>query len=204
MNVNVDRVPPLRLTLDDSIRIGDSAHGQWARIVGLAVDGDRVLVTCVNPDVQLRLLPDVRVAVHRAGAVNDTLEEFGVEERIADYYAGDVDAAGAAVTDHRTDHEPIPSSRVAPELPRNPDLVGIYGGDLDHIVDALGGTTDAQARARRDEALQRSLAEHAENSNEKAEQPNPDAEAEAEELVAQQMAGWYAGDLGAVVENRDR
>jgi hypothetical protein len=79
--------------------------------------------------------------------------------------------------------------------------VGIYGGDLDHIVDAMGaGDPNVAARELRVAAIQRTLAaaraEHA---------PQP-GEAETDEITAAveaRMAGWYAGDVGFVAEHRD-
>jgi ribosomal protein L12E/L44/L45/RPP1/RPP2 len=88
-----------------------------------------------------------------------------------------------------------------PAFARDPELVGIYGGDLDHVMDAVGAPShDARARTLRDEVTRRNLAEAA------AHPPaRPEAvDSEGEEAQDERMAGYYAGDLRSVLENRKK
>ena len=62
----------------------------------------------------------------------------------------------------------------------------------------MGGTPDAQTRDLRDAATKRHLTEAREESG--AAEPT----AESDEELDERMSGWYAGDIGFVVDNRDK
>lgn len=158
----MDRIAALELCLGDAIPVPGSEPREWTRVVGLALDGGSVVVTGAEDAVTVRLRPDAAIPVVRAAALPaDLADEVAFDERMFGWYAGDVAAAGAAVAGHAADLRTV-AARQDPTpghgLQRGADLVGIYGGDLDHVVDALGGRDDAQARAARAQAAQRSTA----------------------------------------------
>jgi hypothetical protein len=213
MTDHVDRIPPVQLTLEDSLRITVEGAPRWAPVLGLVRTGDIVVVTCAGLDTALALAASVPVVVLRTDQ-----SAFGADgevyEAMSDWYAGDVAQAGEAVTEHarvgaRTGAGGDPES-AAPAagsrrstFERDPSLVGIYGGDLDHIVDAMGaGTTDQDARSRR-AAHERSLAEAAAARADHAPQPGEPETDEITEAVEARMAGWYAGDVDFVREHKD-
>lgn len=192
--------PPLRITLEDLIWDDRPEAQHWARVVGLALVGSHVLLT-LEDGAQVTLDRVVPVRVRRpAGPVDDG----GIDESaIAGTYAGDVGSAGVAVADHA--RVPAASAETRPGVPaftRDPELVGIYGGDLDHVMDAMGtGHPEEPARTLREEETRKHLADAA------AHPPVPPEEvddAEAEEANAARIAGWYAGDLSSVMRERDR
>lgn len=187
-----DRIPALHLTLEHEVR---TESGDWVAIQGLSRDGDDVVVTCCEGRVQWRVPASSRVAARSGGSGADPTDERDLDVRMAGWYAGDVDAAEHAVEDHHHPEPPEPARRVAyghevPDLQRDPELVGIYGGDLDHVVDALGAAADVDARARRQEAYARGMA--------RAHHEEPVEDSQTDEDVEKQISGWYAGDLGSV------
>lgn len=205
MTDHVDRIPPVQLTLEDSLRITVAGRTQWAPVLGLVRTGNIVVATCAGLDTALALDAAVPVVVLRSDA-----SAFGadaeVDEAMSGWYAGDVAQAGEAVTEHTrfVKEGTRPASAGTPAtFERDPSLVGIYGGDLDHIIDAMGTRpADAEARARRAE-VQRSLAEAAAARDEHAPQPGEQETDEITEAVEARMAGWYAGDVDYVREHRD-
>jgi hypothetical protein len=213
MTDHVDRIPPVQLTLEDSLRITVEGTPRWAPVLGLVRTGDIVVVTCAGLDTALALAAAVPVVVLRTDQ-----SAFGADgevyEAMSDWYAGDVAQAGEAVTEHakvgsRTGAAAVPEPAApAPgaqrsTFERDPSLVGIYGGDLDHIVDAMGaGPADEDARSRR-AAVQRSLAEAAATRDDHSPQPGEAETDEITEAVEARMAGWYAGDVDFVREHKD-
>jgi hypothetical protein len=200
MYTDADWTPPLLLTLEDSIWDDRTDAPGWVRIVGLALDGDHVQVTLDgSPGRVLRLPAVVPIHVLRATPVG---EEGAVDDQMASWYAGDVDSVGAAMTAHAQPAPPVPGpGRAVPAFARDPELVGIYGGDLDHVMDAVGAASpDARARTLRDEVTRRSLAEAAAHPPARPETADPDAE----EAQDERMAGYYGGDLGSVLEHRKK
>jgi hypothetical protein len=204
MSQHVDRIPPLELTLADALRITVGEQHRWAPVIGLVLAGDQVVVTCAGLDRALTLPAGVPVVVSRV--IEAPGDDGDVEASMSGWYAGDVDSAGAAAKERAS--SPAPPLRgsgvvaaAAAGLSRDPSLVGIYGGDLDHIVDAMGGgDPNVAARELRVAAIQRTLAAARE---EHAPQPG---EAETDEITAAveaRMAGWYAGDVDFVAEHRD-
>ena len=114
--------------------------------------------------------------------------------------AADLAGAEAAVA---AEGAGAPTGQRPSTFERDPHLVGIYGGDLDHIMDAMGtGPGDQAARSRRAE-VQRSLAEAAAARGEHAPQPGEPETDEITEAVEARMAGWYAGDVDFVREHKD-
>jgi hypothetical protein len=200
MYFDVDWTPPLELTLEDSIWDERLDVPGWARVVGLALDGDHVRVTLDDPEGTVVRLPGIiPIRVKRTAAVG---EEGAVDDQMAAWYAGDVDSVGAAMTAHAQPVAPAPDpGRAVPAFARDPELVGIYGGDLDHVMDAVGAAShDARARTLRDEVTRRNLAEAAAHPPARPEA----ADAEAEDSQDERMAGYYGGDLGSVLEHRKK
>ncbi|HEX6889003.1 MAG TPA: hypothetical protein VF143_12930 [Candidatus Nanopelagicales bacterium] len=203
MTQHVDRIPPLELTLEDAVRVTVSGTQRWALVLGLVHAGDEVVVTCAGLDRALVLPARVPVVVLR-GAMPEA-DDIDVEDAMGHWYAGDVDAATASAlaaerAKVRTTAQPPASG--APRMSRDPSLVGIYGGDLDHIIDALGhGDADPAARALR-ATLQRALAEAAAQQEHVPQPGEPETDAITEAVEAR-MAGWYAGDVDFVAEHKD-
>jgi hypothetical protein len=204
MSQHVDRIPPLELTLADALRITVGQQHRWAPVIGLVLAGEQVVVTCAGLDRALTLPAGVPVVVARSTEAEG--DDADVEASMSGWYAGDMDSAGAAAKE-RANGAPVPLAgsgvvaAAAAGLSRDPSLVGIYGGDLDHIVDAMGaGDPNVAARELRVAAIQRTLAAARE---EHAPQPG---EVETDEITAAveaRMAGWYAGDVDFVAEHRD-
>jgi len=189
----VDRIHPLELQLGDAITIGGPQTGDWARVIGLALDGDAVVVTLADGTAPIRLPLGALVTVVRAAALPaDVGDERAFDDQMANLYSGDVDAAGVAVAGHAADLRGavpgVPRSIPGRGMVRKADLVGIYGGDLDHVVDALGGHDDPAARQRRASAEQRSAAVAAARS-----QPAHEAEETDDEAVeaAERVTGAF-------------
>jgi hypothetical protein len=201
MNQHVDRIPPLELTLADAVRITVGQEQRWAPVIGLVRAGQSVAITCAGLDRALVLPAGVPVVVLRGA---DETDDVDLEESMSGWYAGDVDSAGAAAAQRaRGAAPPLRGSGVvaaaAAGLSRDPSLVGIYGGDLDHVVDAMGGgDPNVAARELRVAAIQRTLAA---GRVEHAPQPGEAETDEITEAVEARMAGWYAGDVGYVTEH---
>lgn len=188
MNVEVDRIPAVQLSLADVVFDDRAGQRRWVGIVGLSRHGDDVLVTCSGADQPLRVPAGSLVATRRH-ATTGPGDETEIKVRMSDWYPGDVDSASAAVMEHSRSTEPTPT---ASEPYPNVRYEGLYGGDLDHVVDAVGGTPDTETRGRRDEATRRRqtaarpVAEDAADSGE-------DDEGEAEMLG--RLGDGYAGDV---------
>lgn len=193
--------PPLTIQLEDLIWDDRPEAQCWTRVVGLALVGTHVVLS-LEDGGQLELDRVVPVRVRRPTGPPD---DAGLDDvTIAGLYAGDVGPAGAAVADHA--RVPRPASAGSrpgvPDFTRDAELVGIYGGDLDHVMDAMGtGHPEERARTLRDEETRKHLADAAAHP---APRPEEVDEADSEEEQAARMAGWYAGDLGAVVRDGDR
>ena len=199
MTVDFDRIPALQLSLADMIWDDHPEQQRWLTVVSLALDVDHILVTCAGDDEPLRVPVDALVGVRRlVHAVPSAGDEAEVHAQISGYYPGDVASASEAVAAHADAHQP-PRPTGAPTQPYpNSHYEGLYGGDLDHVVDAVGGTPDAQTRDLRDAATKRHLTEARDASG--AAEPT----AESDEELDERMSGWYAGDIGFVVDNRDK
>ena len=200
MTVEVDRIPALQLTLADLVWDDHPEQQRWLTVVSLALDVDHVLVTCAGDQQPLRIPVDALVGVRRlVPAVPQVGDEDELHARIAGYYPGDVASATQAVADHTDAHlSPTPSGSTSQPYP-NSHYEGLYGGDLDHVVDAVGGTPDEATRDRRLEATRRHLTERRDAPD--AEQPTTESDEELDE----RMSGWYAGDIGFVVDhNKDQ
>ena len=198
MTVDVDRIPALQLSLADMIWDDHPEQQRWLTVVSLALDVDHVLVTCAGDDQPLRIPVDALVGVRRLiASVPNTSDEAEVHAQISGYYPGDVASASEAVAAHADAHlAPQPSGTPTRPYP-NSHYAGLYGGDLDHVVDAVGGTPDTQTRDLRHAATQRHLSDAPDASG--AAEPT----AETDEEIDERMAGWYAGDIGFVVDNKD-
>jgi hypothetical protein len=194
MHADSDRIPARRLTLDHYLPL---AGGDWVRVTGLTLAGPDVVVA-LGPDSSVRVPAGHLVRARLSGALGDPAEE--VEDHMAEWYAGDVQAAQSAVGAQSSEAPPGPTPpRVAfghpvPELVRDRSLVGVFGGDLDAVLDTLGAAdADAEQARERRAAVQRdhagSPAAHEDGS---PPDPLPD------ELVDQELSSIYAGDLGSV------
>ena len=158
MNDDVVRILPGRLCLSDAIQVGAADAGRWARVVGLARDGHDVLVTCEGEPGPIRLAGSVAIRVQRdPRGERDAGDDESVEAGIATWYPGDLRAAGSAVLQHAA-RDGQPGAAGEPDV----DIAhysGLYGGDLDHVVDALGGAPgDLSPADLRAAAFQRSVA----------------------------------------------
>lgn len=135
---DIARIRPRRLCLSDAIVVGAGEGARWARVIGLALDGADVVATCEGEPQPVRLAGSVAIRVRRdASGERDTGDDESVEAGIATWYPGDLRAAGSAVLQHA-------AADRGPGAPAAPDddvshYSGLYGGDLDHVVDALGG-----------------------------------------------------------------
>jgi hypothetical protein len=199
MTVDVDRIPALQLSLADMVWDDHPDQQRWLTVVSLVLDGDHILVTCAGDDQALRIPADALVGVRRlVPSVPHAGDEAEVNAQIAGYYPGDVASASEAVAAHADAHLP-PKPTGTPTQPYpNSHYEGLYGGDLDHVVDAVGGTPDAQTRDLRKAATKRHLADAHDASG--AAEPT----AETDEELDERMSGWYAGDIGFVVDNKDK
>ncbi len=199
MIVDVDRIPALQLSLADMVWDDHPEKLRWLTVVSLARDVDHVLVTCAGDDLPLRIPADALVGVRRIVASHPHAgDEAEVHAQISGSYPGDVSSASAAVAAHADAHLP-PRPSATPTRPYpNSHYEGLYGGDLDHVVDAVGGTPDAGTRDLRDAATKRHLTDPRDASS--VAEPT----AETDEEIDERMSGWYAGDIGFVVDNRDK
>ncbi|MGB7980548.1 MAG: hypothetical protein WCF36_07120 [Candidatus Nanopelagicales bacterium] len=195
MDTHLDTVFPLQLTLEDLIYDDHDGQQHWSQVVGLAADGDAVMVVCEGDPEPLRLPVSRPVRVRR----RDASEHAGAPGQgedvdfVADYYPGDLDSAMAAHAQPQ-----LTPVRSRPGL-SEPHYDGVYGGDLDHVIAALGGKSKDADRvaleARAAAFLRRMLAPEVEDVDE-------DAAAEDNDSVNERMAGWYAGDLGSIMPPR--
>lgn len=199
MSVHIDRIPALHLSLSDMIWDDHPAQQRWLGIIALALDDHHVVVTCEGDDQVLRVPVDVLVSVRRImPAVPQTSDDAEVQALIAAAYPGDVATARAAAAAHADAHAaPRPSASPTRPYP-NSHYEGLYGGDLDHVVDAVGGSPDLQPRDLRDAATRRHLTD-AHDASAVAEPT-----AETDEEIDERMSGWYAGDIGFIVDNKDK
>jgi hypothetical protein len=198
MTVDVDRIPALQLSLADMIWDDHPEQQRWLSVVSLALDGDHVLVTCAGDSVSLRIPAEAFVGVRRLiPAVPHTGDEAEVNAQISGYSPGAVASASAAVAAHADAHRPPkPSAPMTHPYP-NSHYEGLYGGDLDHVVDAVGGTPDVATRDLRNAATRR----HRTDPQDASSVAGPTAETDEE--IDERMSGWYAGDIGFVVDNKD-
>ena len=209
MNDDVVRISPARLCLSDSLLLESPEGPRWSPVVGLALDGDLVVATCAGHGDPVRLPAHMSIRVRRSGPVaSDADDESDVEAGMATWYPGDLGAAGSAVVEHASvDGRARPSagSEADAALSHYP---GLYGGDLDHVVDALGGAPgDLSPADLRAAAFQRSVAARrggpapAGGGDEAVDEAVDEEEADA--AVDEQMSGLYTGDLGHLVDGRD-
>lgn len=195
-----DRIPALHLTLDHYLPL---AGGDWVRVTGLTLAGSDVVVA-IGPDSSFRVPAAQPVRARLSGALADPTEE--VEAHLGQWYAGDLPAAERAVDSHDSDSTPRSARpRVAyghpvPELVRDRSLVGIFGGDLDAVLDTLGAedSDTGRARERRAEAQKGQAEGQATHEDGSPPDPLPD------ELVSEQLASFYGGDLDALPRRRSR
>ena len=199
MTVDVDRIPALQLSLADMVWDDHPDQQRWLTVVSLALDVDHILVTCVGDERPLRIPVDALVGVRRIVASGPHAgDDAQVQAEMSGYYPGDVAEASAAVAAHADAHLP-PRPSATPTRPYpNSHYVGLYGGDLDHVVDAVGGTPDSQTRDLRHAATRRHLTDPHDASS--VAEPT----SETDEEIDERMLGWYAGDIGFVVDNRDQ
>jgi hypothetical protein len=198
MDADVSRIPATRLCLSDELLLETPEGPRWSRVIGLALDEEHVLAICEGQadPVRMRVLASIRV--RRAGqAPPDHEDEAAVESGMATWYPGDLRAAGSAVIQHAA-----ADGQGADAAEQDDDAIshysGLYGGDLDHVVAALGGTpADLSPADLRAAAFQRSVAARRDTPR-AGEVEEDDAEA-----VDEQISGLYAGDLGHLVQRRD-
>jgi hypothetical protein len=198
MSVHIDRIPALHLSLSDMIWDDHPTQQRWLGIVGLALDAQHVVVTCEGDEQALRIPVDTLVGVRRVMPVSHTSDDAEVQALIAAAYPGDVATARAAAAAHADAHgAPRPSSTPTRPYP-NSHYEGLYGGDLDHVVDAVGGSPDSQTRDLRDAATRRHMSDPHDSSG--VAEPT----AETDEELAERMAGYYAGDIDSIVGRRSK
>jgi hypothetical protein len=195
MDADSDRIPALRLTLDHYLPLtGDD----WVRVLALRLDGSDVVVT-IGPDSTFRVPTMQLVYARLSGSLTDPAEE--VDQHMAHWYAGDLMDAEYAVGSHEAPATRRPGPRVAygqpvPELVRDRSLVGIFGGDLDAVLDTVGTPDPKAGRARELRATaERGIATHEDGS---PPDPLPD------DLVAEELSSHYSGDLEAVPRRSER
>ncbi len=195
MNVEVDRIPALHLCLADMVFDDHAGLQRWVPIVGLTLDSEHVLVMCDGDEQPLRIPAGSLVAVRRPQHPGQHSDE-DLHDRMSGWYPGDVDSASAAVAAHSQ----APQQAAAGSLPYpNSHYEGLYGGDLDHVVDAVGGTPDAETRGRRDAATRRHLTAAIQGSDASS---DPAGEDEDSELLGR-MGDGYVGDVRHLVDKRD-
>jgi hypothetical protein len=154
MSVEVERIPAIQLSLADMVFDDHTGLQRWVRVVGLAIDSDHVQVMCEGDDQPLRIPAGALVAARRVAHPAAHGDDSDMHDRMSAWYPGDVDSASAAVAAHA--QEPARAPDGQPAYP-NAHYEGLYGGDLDHVVDAVGGVPDADTRIRRDQATRRHL-----------------------------------------------
>lgn len=197
MTVDVARIPALQLCLADMVWDDHPEQQRWLTVASLVLDVDHVMVTCVGDELPLRIPADALVGVRRLAALPHGGDEAELHAQMSGSYPGDVSAARAAAAAHADAHQP-PKPSATPTRPYpNSHYAGLYGGDLDHVVDAVGGTPDAETRDLRHAATRRHLTASQDASS--VAEPT----SETDEEIDEQMSGWYAGDIGFVVDNKD-
>lgn len=184
MDAYVARILPTQLCLSDAILIGSTDGPRWAAVTGVAREGRDVLVSCEGQPAPMRLVGHVAVRVRRLAEPVEPEDESALEEGIATWYPGDLRAAGSAVLQHAAaDERPEGEGSAEEEISH---YSGLYGGDLDHVVDALGGSPgDLSPADLRTEAFRRGAAAR------RVEAAEPDDEPDDSD---EQMSGPYAGD----------
>jgi hypothetical protein len=195
MNDDVVRISPARLCLSDALLLESPEGPRWSPVTALALEGDLVVATCEGQEGPVRLPAHMSIRVRRTSAVGDADDEAAVEAGMATWYPGDLGAAGSAVVEHASvDGGRRPRAGEDAEMSHYP---GLYGGDLDHVVDALGGTPgDLSPADLRAAAFQRSVAARRVPVPEEAAHPAADED----EAVDAQML--QTGDLGHPVDGR--
>jgi hypothetical protein len=205
MNDDVVRISPARLCLSDALLLESPEGPRWSPVVGLALEGDLVVATCAGHGDPVRLPAHMSIRVRRSGPVaGEADDESDVEAGMATWYPGDLGAAGSAVVEHASvDGRPRTAAGSEADAAMS-HYPGLYGGDLDHVVDALGGAPgDLSPADLRAAAFQRSVAARRggpappEGSDEAVDDDEADA------AVDEQMSGLYTGDLGHLVDGRD-
>ncbi len=190
MSVDVDRIPALHLSLADAVFDDHEGLQRWLRVVALAAENGDVLVTCEGDDQVLRFAADALVAARRADVTGFEVEDVDMNDWISTSYPGDVDSAAAAVVAHARDR-----SGSGAQTPRTAPVAhyeGLYGGDLDAIIDALGATPDARTRVLREAATRRHLTEAQLGSVSGAE---ASVELDDDDLI-DTFGDWYVADGG--------
>ena len=180
---DLDHLPVSRLTLDHCL---PSTNGEWLGVTAIAFDGPDVVIRVLDA----RPIRMPRTAVVRARLRDDRVGEdpAALEVQMSGWYAGDLEAlqtvapVGAA---------PEATCCAAPPLVRDPSLTGIYGGDLDALVDSFGVATEADqaARTRRSEAEAHVCSAH---------QTGRPPQIEDDEELAHLMSGYDGGDVSAL------
>jgi hypothetical protein len=187
MDDDVVRILPGRLCLSDSILLGSGDDARWARVVGLALDGHDVLATCAGQPAPVRLAGSVAIRVQREHGEGEPGDDEGLEHGIATGYPGDLRAAGSAVLQHAAAAGQSQPGGSDADISHYP---GLYGGDLEHVVDALGGTPgDLSPADLRTAAFQRSVA-----ARRAAEAAEAD-EADDEDSDDDRLSGPYSRDF---------
>lgn len=194
MHVEVDRIPAVQLSLADVVFDHHACQQRWVRIVGLVQDGDDVLVTCEGDEQPLRIPAGALVAARRNPSPSGG-DEADIQQGISEWYPGDVSSANAAVREHA--RTPTPDPAGTKPYP-NAHYEGLYGGDLDHVVDAICGTADTETRGRRDEAFRRRRSQ----ARREGEARQPAGDEEEGELLGR-MGDGYAGDVGHAFRPQD-
>jgi hypothetical protein len=194
MTVDVDRIPALHLSLSDMVWDHHPQQQRWVRIVGLALDDDHVIVTCEGDDQVIGIPAQALVAVRRPGPLGPPGDDAEVHETMSGWYPGDMASASAAVSAHAQRSAVRPAPTKASPIAH---YEGLYGGDLDHIVDAIGGVPDAETRDLRAAATRRHLAEG-------QQEPSDGDASETDDDGTDNQADWYVGDVGYIVDNRDK
>lgn len=194
MSVEVDRIPALQLSLAHVVFDDHAGLERWLRVVALSLDGGDVLVTCEGDAEALRLPADALVASRLAGPAE--IEDVDMNEWVSASYAGDVSSFTSAVVAQTRDR----SSRNSRPVTDDPvaHYEGFYGGDLDAIIDALGGTRDARTRVLREAATRRHLTQ-AQSAGRVP--PSPPAGLDDDDLI-DTLGDWYVGD-GALTDTGD-
>ncbi len=189
-SVDVDRIPALQLSLADAVFDDHQGLQRWLRVVALATDGADVLVTCEGDRERLRFPSDALVAARRAALGEQEVEDVDMNEWISRSYPGDVDSAAMAVVAHARDE--ADSGSQPPATAPVAHYEGLYGGDLDAIIDALGGTRDVRTRVLREAATRRHLTEAQLGSVSGAE---ASVELDDDDLI-DTFSDWYVADGG--------
>lgn len=195
MNVEVDRIPALHLCLADLVFDDHAGLQRWVPIVGLTLDTDHVLVMCQGDEQALRIPAGALVAVRRPELVGPHGDDSDLNDRMSGWYPGDVDSASAAVAAH-SQQSPQPPAGSLPYP--NSHYEGLYGGDLDHVVDAVGGTPDAETRGRRDAATRRHLTQ----STPQAEPAQDDSAEDDDGELLGRMGDGYIGDVRHIFDKK--